>query len=184
VGGLVQRVEREPPLSDRDRHVPALLGDVRFDEAPQRARQLPAQGCGLCELPVLELRCVAQRETAEEVAAVQRDGLDQGLGAQRAHPVRFVSMGVARGDQLPEAVDIEVDRRRRQLQHRTVGDDRRGAALGEGVVERGERAAQRRPSVGLVPLRPQQRGQLVAPVAPLAAGQEGQQPDRLAGVDP
>jgi hypothetical protein len=182
VGGLVQRVQRQPALGVGDRRLPAPPDGLGVDQPLQRARPLPAQRVGLGELPVLELRGVPQGEAGEEVAAVQRDRLGERLGALGAGPFRLVAVRVAARHQGAEAPDVQLHARRDQLQPAAVRGDPGGAA--EGVVQRGERAPQRGARVGVVRLRPQQRGQLVAPVAAAAARQVGEQRDRLAGVDP
>jgi hypothetical protein len=113
---------------------------------------------------------------------VQRDRLGERLRARATGQLRFVSVCVACGDQLAEAIDIEVHPGRHQLQADAVRGDPGDPP--EGVVQRGEGAAERGPGMGVVALGPEQRGELVASVAPTGVGQIGKERDRLAGIDP
>jgi hypothetical protein len=113
---------------------------------------------------------------------VQGDRLGERLGAGGTGLLRPVAVPVAGGHQVVEAADVQIQPRRLQLEPGAVRADAGGVA--EGVVERGERAAQGGPRVGVVGVGPQQGGELLATVGPVAARQVGEQCDRLAGVDP
>ena len=72
VRGLVERVEGETPSRMLDRSQRVAAGSAAVGEPVEDAAELPCERCGAERLPVVEDAAVAEPESREERAAVQR----------------------------------------------------------------------------------------------------------------
>jgi len=166
VGRFVQRVELKPAASVPGGPLERPVRDARRDQPLQPAGERLPELLAHRRLPLLEVRAAAQGEPSQEVVPVQ-----PGRPLERR--------GVRPADQGVELADVDPDRGGVQGDRRPADDQpvahRRGGHR--------QRAAQRRPSLGGVRLRPQQVGQLLAAV--LAAGhrEQREQRGRLPGVE-
>jgi hypothetical protein len=183
VGGLVELVEGDAAVGRLDRPLPRPRPGQAQDQPVQRSGQLAAQALGLDELPFLEAGGVAQDEPGHELAPVQRDRLGERRHARVADPLRCVAVGPAGGQQLLEPAHVQLELAPVEPDAGTVGQEHAGAVVGQGPVQRRERAPQGGAGVLGVVLRPQQLGELVASVPLAGYRQVCQQGDGLARVD-
>ena len=155
VGGLLQRLEREPPAGDAQRAGQVTGGlPVRRQPGQDRDELLP-DGVRLALHPGLEPRGVPHHEALEQLAAGGLGGLLE--PALRRQPAE------------PQHVDVEPGRQRHLV---ASGHDGVGT---EGRAEGGQRATQCTAGVGEVLVGPEQVGDGVArargsPTAPAGRG--------------
>ena len=148
MGGLVQGIDLEPAAGVGEGALVFTTRSQQLHQAPQRRAQLAPQRVRLADLPVVELRAVAERETLQEVAGEQRHRLAQALE------------GGAVACELPEALDVEFE----------AGSPLQGDAVAGGVdpfladrrAQGRERAPQSTPSAIRVVGRPQQAAERLA----------------------
>ena len=164
---LVERIEVDPPAGRRDRPSQVAVFLECRDEPIQHAADGPLHRGSPRGAPVVELGAVAEREPRHERAARQ-------LG--RGSEVRRVSRGAERLE--PPDVDVVVRRDERDLLSVDAEDVRP-----DGTAEHRQRPAEGAPRRGVVRVRPQERRKLLAAVWPSIRGQDGQDRNRLAGVN-
>ena len=167
MGGLVQRLERQPTAGVLDRAHVAAASPEHLGEAIEDGSQLARERCRLERLPVVERSAVAQAEAREKRSALQGRCL-------------LELREVVAGREPAELVDVDEDTV--PLERDRVARDGE-PALAECRAQRRERSPQRRArSVGRV-LGPQKLGQDVASVPALLDREIREQGGRLARVD-
>src|SRR5258706_14727725 len=107
---LVQRVERQPTARISDRRLELALSTVAAHKPLQRAGQVAAQPLGLEELPLVEVRAVAQAEAGHKVVVVQRRRLGQRVQAARADLGGRVVVRAASRQSARELVYVDPER--------------------------------------------------------------------------
>ena len=170
VGGLVERIERQPLLGPGDGLVGAARRGERADEPVERRRPLLADALAGELLPVVERGGRANCEPREQVAAVQVDGAAEGPAAPAAGSAA-VRRNSARSNQAPSrssAIDAPVGR---------------DEPVAERGAQRRERPSQRRPRAVDVELGPEQRRHHLPALGVPGYRQVGQHRGRLARVD-
>ena len=169
VGGLVQRVERQPLLGPGHGLVPPAGRHERIDEPVERRRPLAADALGGQLQPVVEGRARADREPGEQVAAVQIGGGRERVGAGR----RVGGDAAELGQVEPAAGECEGDRAAVDVEE----------AAAQGGAQGRERPPQGRPRAVDVELRPEQRRHHLAALRMPGDGQVGEHGRGLARVD-
>ena len=149
VGGLVERVEVEPPLGVGDGLPRSPAAAKAVDEPSTRAGHRPAQPLGLPRLPVVEVGAVAEPEAGQQIPSPQRRRPRDLLDVLRGHPreeVPDVDRDVVAIDEL----DL-IPRDGRAEVAQLLLDHRQGAAegaAGAGVVRIGpQQGGQRLPAL-------------------------------------
>ena len=164
---LVERVEVDPPAGRRDRPSQVAIRLECRDEPIQHPADGPLHRGSPRRAPVVELGAVAEREPRHERAARQ-------LG--RGCEVRRVSRGAERLE--PPDVDVVVRRNERDLLSVDAEDVRP-----DGTAEHRQRPAQGAARRGVVRVRPQERRKLLPAVWTSIRGEDGQDRNRLAGIN-
>ena len=181
VSRFVEGVEGEPALGVGDGVLEVSLANIAGYELLQGFAEVTAEVFRLLELPVVELRAIAEGEAGEEVALVEPDGGAKGSYAVRAGIGGGMSVGAAgvqmmskNGDVTPEGL---------------VWLEGNSLALcvepssGEGFVEWGECAAERGTGVGGVSVRPEKGGEGVPAVGLPCNDEVGDERGGFARVD-
>ena len=164
---LIERVEVDPPAGGRDRPCEVAVRLECRDEAVEH----PADGAldrgSPRRAPVVELGAVAEREPRHERAARQ-------LGGDCEVP------GVSRGAERLESRDVDVVVRRNERDLLSVdAEDVRP----DGTAEHRQRPAEGAARRCVVRVRPQERRKLLPAVRPSIRREDGQDRNRLAGID-
>lgn len=73
MGDLVERVEQQPFVRRRNGRVEFAVCSVGLCQMLKRKAELPTQVLGVSALPRIKVGAVAQRESGEEIAAIQSD---------------------------------------------------------------------------------------------------------------
>jgi len=181
VAGFIERVQREPAPRIRQRQVVLAPGCQTGGQFRQHAGQLQAQTLGGERLPIIELRRSPQGEPGQEIAPEDLRRLGQGGKAIIAQGAGRVTVSGHPLHQAAKPPDIHAQSRGRPQRH--AGAVNRQPLFAGGPTEVVEAPAQRRMSLGLVQLRPEQCGERVAAVRLIGGGQMCEQGERLVAME-
>ena len=161
LGRLVQRIERQPASRVSEGGIVFTSARQPLRQLLQRGGQLQPQALSLEGLPGIELDGICEGEAGQEVGAVQSHRFGEGGQAVVAEPAEGIVVGGNLRQQIVEARDVHLKRRR--LACHLIPFDRQ-RAFADGLAEIGKGAAQHRAASFAVELRPQQRHQRIATV--------------------
>ena len=169
VRGLVQRIERKPPLRRGDRARPVAGARERLGKPVERAGHLAAQHLGRELLPVVELGRVAEAEAREERPVVEGDRCAQRLEAALACLARSVPVCLAFAREASAARPRRAGCPRRRVR-RAHGRPRRTGHRARSAASRACAATPIGPARGRSRARGATRSSPCAPDAPRSRG--------------